>query len=116
MENSDLSKPKRKQHRRSVSISRPTYDRLKAYCAANNVSMSHFVETAVEKAMEGFVAPPRPPEPRPVTTMPAGVLPGTAKLPPAKPVVSLDPPQKPKPKVTIDPPKPGLPPSKIFTF
>lgn len=34
----------KKQTRRSVSLSKGTYERLKAYCEAQGVSMSQFVE------------------------------------------------------------------------
>jgi len=34
----------KKQTRRSVSISKATYERLKAYCETNAISMSEFVE------------------------------------------------------------------------
>ena len=37
----------KKQTRRSISVSRTTYERLKAFCEANNISMSQFVETRV---------------------------------------------------------------------
>lgn len=37
----------KKQTRRSISVSRTTYERLKQFCEANNVSMSQFVETRV---------------------------------------------------------------------
>jgi hypothetical protein len=37
----------KKQTRRSISVSRTTYERLKAFCEANNVSMSQFVESRV---------------------------------------------------------------------
>jgi hypothetical protein len=37
----------KKQTRRSVSLSRPTYERLKAFCELNDVSMSEFVETRI---------------------------------------------------------------------
>jgi hypothetical protein len=37
----------KKQTRRSISVSRTTYERLKAYCETNGVSMSQFVETRV---------------------------------------------------------------------
>lgn len=37
----------KKQTRRSISVSRGTYERLKAFCEANQVSMSQFVETRV---------------------------------------------------------------------
>jgi hypothetical protein len=37
----------KKQTRRSVSLSRTTYERLKAFCEVNEVSMSEFVETRI---------------------------------------------------------------------
>jgi hypothetical protein len=37
----------KKQTRRSVSISKPTYERLKAYCENNAISMSEFVEMRI---------------------------------------------------------------------
>jgi hypothetical protein len=37
----------KKQTRRSVSMSKSTYERLKAYCEANAVSMSEFVEMRI---------------------------------------------------------------------
>jgi hypothetical protein len=37
----------KKQTRRSVSLSRVTYERLKAFCEVNDVSMSEFVETRI---------------------------------------------------------------------
>jgi hypothetical protein len=43
----------KKQTRRSISVSRTTYERLKAFCETNNVSMSQLVETQVN----GFLGP-----------------------------------------------------------
>jgi hypothetical protein len=37
----------KKQTRRSISVSRMTYEKLKAFCETNNISMSQFVETRV---------------------------------------------------------------------
>lgn len=37
----------KKQSRRSVSLNRMTYERLRAYCETNNLSMSEFVETRI---------------------------------------------------------------------
>jgi hypothetical protein len=37
----------KKQTRRSVSLSRVTYERIKAFCELNDVSMSEFVETRI---------------------------------------------------------------------
>lgn len=37
----------KKQTRRSISVSRATYERLKSYCETNGISMSQFVERRV---------------------------------------------------------------------
>jgi hypothetical protein len=37
----------KKQSRRSVSISKATYERLRAYCETNDVAMSAFVESRI---------------------------------------------------------------------
>ena len=37
----------KKQTRRSISVSKGTYERLKAYCETNGISMSQFVERRV---------------------------------------------------------------------
>jgi hypothetical protein len=57
----------KKQTRRSISVSRTTYERLKAFCEANNISMSQLVETRVNDFLgEGVTVsvptsiPPRP--------------------------------------------------------
>src|SRR4051812_40120590 len=62
----------KKQTRRSISVSRTTYERLKAFCEANNISMSQFVETRVGDFLgEGSVSIPVPSTPRPVAHVPA---------------------------------------------
>ena len=43
----------KKQTRRSISVSRTTYERLKAFCETNHISMSQLVETQVN----GFLGP-----------------------------------------------------------
>lgn len=67
----------KKQTRRSISVSRTTYERLKAFCESNNISMSQFVETRVgdflgqggeATAMVDII---RPTPPRPVAPAPA---------------------------------------------
>ena len=60
----------KKQTRRSISVSRTTYERLKAFCEANNISMSQLVETRVNDFLgDGTPAPPTgsPVQPRPTT-------------------------------------------------
>lgn len=54
----------KKQTRRSISVSRTTYERLKAFCEANNISMSQLVETRVNDFLGG--EPVSTPAPRPV--------------------------------------------------
>lgn len=77
----------KKQTRRSISVSRSTYERLKAFCEANNVSMSQLVETRVndflggESPVETVV---RPPAPRPLVPVPmASPVPGPSHVPSA---------------------------------
>jgi hypothetical protein len=68
----------KKQTRRSISVSRTTYERLKAFCETNNISMSQLVETRVNDFLGNDVlvsppvtgmmlpaSPPRPLVPRP---------------------------------------------------
>lgn len=58
----------KKQTRRSISVSRATYERLKAYCETHGISMSQFVETRV-----GDFLGRTDPTPRPVVSMPRPV-------------------------------------------
>jgi len=52
----------KKQTRRSISVSRTTYEKLKAFCETNNISMSQFVETRVGDFL-GESAPVTTPKP-----------------------------------------------------
>jgi hypothetical protein len=66
----------KKQTRRSISVSRTTYERLKAFCESNNISMSQFVETRVGDFLgQGDATTTvdivRPTPPRPAQPMPA---------------------------------------------
>lgn len=85
----------KKQTRRSISVSRSTYERLKAFCEANNVSMSQLVETRVNDFLGGEgpaeVVRPAAPPPRPSPSI-AGIAP--------------PPPPVPRPSVPAPPPKP----------
>ena len=68
----------KKQTRRSISVSRTTYERLKSFCETNNISMSQFVEARVgdflgEGAAVTGTTSIVPSTPRP--TMPAPVKP-----------------------------------------
>jgi hypothetical protein len=55
----------KKQTRRSISVSRTTYERLKAFCETNNISMSQLVETRVNDFLGGDA----PVAPAPAMTM-----------------------------------------------
>lgn len=125
----------KKQTRRSISVSRSTYERLKAFCEANNISMSQFVETRVgdflgEGSGTTSVLPvqPRPtmpsaPRPAPAAT-PAPVKSETRPSAPAIPMTSAaaryavePPPPVIKPKQEQPAPKPAEKrPDQIFTF
>lgn len=78
----------KKQTRRSISVSRSTYERLKAFCETNNISMSQLVETRVNDFLGvGEVVPASLPATQapvmqaPVRTMPAD----TFRMPPMAP-------------------------------
>lgn len=134
----------KKQTRRSISVSRTTYERLKAFCEANNISMSQLVETRVNDFLgEGAVViqmpnpspAPRPTAPSPCpmsgptpsTTSPHKVETAPAPRPssPAIPMTSaaarfaVDPPPpiiKPKQPDTNAPKPAEKRPDQIFTF
>jgi hypothetical protein len=80
----------KKQTRRSISVSRVTYERLKAFCEANNISMSQFVETRVGDFLGETPAStpaPRPSTPRPFAPLP----PKSSTAPVATPAVPARP-------------------------
>jgi hypothetical protein len=126
----------KKQTRRSISVSRTTYERLKAFCESNNISMSQFVETRVGDFLGGNegtttvipTAPrpvPAPSAPRP--TAPANkseTRPAAAPAPQPVPMTSAaarfavePPPPVIKPKQEQPAPKPAEKrPDQIFTF
>ena len=71
----------KKQTRRSISVSRTTYERLKAFCEANNISMSQLVETRVNDFLgEGSIVIPSPSAPRP--SVPSASTPRPAPMSP----------------------------------
>jgi len=80
----------KKQTRRSISVSRTTYERLKAFCEANNISMSQLVETRVNDFLGDsgtLTITPRPAAPTPThqpsTNQPS--IPRPTTPPPIKP-------------------------------
>ncbi len=130
----------KKQTRRSISVSRTTYERLKAFCESNNISMSQFVETRVGDFLgqgEGgttTVELTRPAAPRPTIQSsvpsiprPAAPQPPKTETRPAPQVVPMTsaaaryavepPPPVIKPKQEQPAPKPAEKrPDQIFTF
>jgi len=136
----------KKQTRRSISVSRTTYERLKAFCEANNISMSQLVETRVNDFLDNDapvptsgIAPrpaPAPSAPRPAAPSPMGTPNKTASAAPvststerpSSPVIpmtsaaarfAVDPPPpiiKPKQQETNAPKPAEKRPDQIFTF
>ena len=85
----------KKQTRRSISVSRTTYERLKSFCETNGISMSQFVENRVGDFLgegaalpetgtlvERSVAPVAPRAPDRPTTSSSGMRPLSPTLPP----------------------------------
>ena len=120
----------KKQTRRSISVSRTTYERLKAFCEANNISMSQLVETRVNDFLgEGTTTiTPRPdtyrppsPGPQPARPMPTSST-TTISQPPIKPSTEAAPPQRPSQPVipmtsaaaryAVEPPPPIIKPKQ----
>ena len=74
----------KKQTRRSISVSRTTYERLKAFCETNNISMSQFVETRVGDFLGSDTGTTSiiPAQPRPTAPAP-GPMPAKPAMPSA---------------------------------
>lgn len=74
----------KKQTRRSISVSRGTYERLKAYCETNQISMSQFVERRVGDYLGRSGAAPQPAASAPSAPAPAAQVarPAAAAAPP----------------------------------
>jgi len=86
----------KKQTRRSISVSRTTYERLKAFCETNNISMSQLVETRVND----FLGNGEPaPAPAPVITAMGSSAPARPLRPLSQPpMMSSTPPVRPEPR------------------
>jgi hypothetical protein len=121
----------KKQTRRSISVSRATYDRLKAFCETNGISMSQFVENRVGDVLSHDAPAPRS-HVAPAHVYVAAVAPPTVarpepvalRVPVAPPLTSAaariaiePPPPVIKPKIEQPAPKPAEKrPDQIFTF
>lgn len=81
----------KKQTRRSISVSRMTYERLKAFCETNSMSMSQLVETRVNDFLGasgtsiGDSAPATPAPVRPMAPRAASMAPSMATSRPVEP-------------------------------
>lgn len=126
----------KKQTRRSISVSRTTYERLKAFCETNNISMSQLVETRVNdflgpSDLAGAPGPmpmatasmmvgapamsstPRPLAPRPVVPAPpARPVEARPVTPPPAPAAAPTPPPMTSAaaRFAVDPPPPIIKP------
>jgi hypothetical protein len=93
----------KKQTRRSISVSRTTYERLKAFCESNNISMSQLVETRVNDFLGEGGERPSIPAPRPAPASiggaprPAPIPSPVAPVKTAPPVASIAAPAEPRP-------------------
>ena len=97
----------KKQTRRSISVSRATYERLKSYCETNGMSMSQFVETRVGDFLGRSIR--RPQETPAEAAIPSAPQRAVAPAPP--PIQAIRPAER----------RPAPPPAKptadsIFTF
>lgn len=72
----------KKQTRRSISVSRTTYERLKSFCETNNISMSQLVENRVNDFLGGETSTPSPtPRPAPAPMAPRPMVQPTPVAP-----------------------------------
>ena len=110
----------KKQTRRSISVSRTTYERLKAFCESNNISMSQLVENRVNDFLGGEQAPTPVPAQRPSTpSIPRPSAPAPAPAAP-KPPQSETRPAAPQPvpmtsaaaRFAVEPPPPIIKPKQ----
>ncbi|MBA3456399.1 MAG: hypothetical protein H0T42_25100 [Deltaproteobacteria bacterium] len=114
----------KKQTRRSISVSRTTYERLKAFCEANNISMSQLVETRVNDFLgEGGVTvvtsviptgPSRPTMPAPVRPQQPGqpTKPTSEAAAPSRPSSPAIPMTSAAARYAVDPPPPIIKPKQ----
>jgi hypothetical protein len=101
----------KKQTRRSISVSRVTYERLKAYCETNSISMSQFVETRVGDFLGLPERAARVTLQRPMTSAPRVVERPREVQPAQQPQVE---PQPQREERSVEPTPPTA--DQIFTF
>src|SRR5689334_24151087 len=99
----------KKQSRRSISLSRSTYERLRSYCETNGISMSQFVEHRVGDFLGRSVRP------RAQSALDAAEPVPSAPQVAAVPQVAVKP-AEPRPERRPAPPPTVPTPDRIFTF
>ncbi len=111
----------KKQTRRSISVSRTTYERLKAFCETNNISMSQFVETRVGDFLGGdgtTTIVPSQPRPQAPSPGPAPAKPAMPSAPPKSETSAPRPAAQPVPmtsaaaRFAVEPPPPVIKPKQ----
>jgi hypothetical protein len=100
----------KKQTRRSISVSRATYDRLKAFCETNGISMSQFVENRVGDVLSHDA--PAPSAPRMTMTM---TTTNAVPAAPSAPAVAVAPVAMVAPRPVAEAPAPRAPTAQPFT-
>jgi hypothetical protein len=117
----------KKQTRRSISVSRTTYERLKAFCEANNVSMSQLVETRVNDFLgDGVPAATTIPSSIPAAPRPVAPVAPRPMMPAPTPKQETAPIARPTPaapipmtsaaaRFAVDPPPPIIKPKQADT-
>jgi hypothetical protein len=93
----------KKQTRRSISVSRATYERLKSFCETNNISMSQFVETRVGDFLGQPLVGPSPSPTGVTSILPAQPRTAFPPVQAAKPVLPTAPKLEPRPAPPVIP-------------
>ena len=101
----------KKQTRRSISVSRSTYERLKAFCETNGISMSQFVENRVGDFLgEGAELPETGSSTGTTVDRPAPAPRPAAPTSPPRPVSPTPPPKSAAPAPSFAPRPPPVTP------
>src|SRR5262245_35452975 len=120
----------KKQTRRSISVSRNAYERLKAFCETSGISMSQFVESGINEKLDDAGAAPSAPTtgvapvagfaPRPIAPPPRASLASpsfgarpapTPPLAPARP--AMTPMTSAAARFAVEPPPPIIKPRPV---
>src|SRR5215831_19421384 len=107
----------KKQTRRSISVSRTTYERLKAFCETNNISMSQFVEARVgdflgESVGTTSIIPTQPRPALPAPAQPRPVVPAATPKAETRPSSPAIPMTSAAARFAVEPPPPVIKPKQ----